>query len=100
MSGKEGKEGKVYSLIGGKGEYFGRAPLRFDHWEGEWSKHSPHSPFPHRRAATLSTDGSQRAGTTVVPALINGRITQHEAFAAQDELRYTRFTPHEPVGCH
>ena len=24
----------------------------------------------------------------------------HEVFAGQDELRYTGFTPNEPVGCH
>jgi hypothetical protein len=47
MSGKEGKEGKVYSLIGEKGEYFGRAPLRFDQPGKESGQNIPHiPPFP------------------------------------------------------
>ena len=52
------------------------------------------------RLGAAGVGRSQRAEITVVPAMINGRVTQHEAFAAQDELRYTRFTPHEPVGCY
>ena len=39
-----------------------------------------------------------------LPDTIHGRAAaataEHEAFAGRDELRYTGFTPNEPVGCH
>jgi hypothetical protein len=92
--GKVGKEGKVYSLIARRKMKFRRMTFGISTVLGRYrAKHSPHSLFPHRRAVTFPTDGNQRARITVAPAMIDGRITQHEAFARQKELRYTRFTP-------
>ena len=34
------------------------------------------------------------------PAVGAPSARSHDAFAGQDELRYTGFTPNEPVGCH
>ena len=35
--------------------------------------------------------------SATLPPLVKA---QYETFAGQDELRYTGFTPNEPVGCH
>jgi hypothetical protein len=81
MWGKEGKEGKVYSLIGGRKKKFKAMPFGNSNSSGDAAgQNIPHIPlFPHRRAVT-SQQMEADAPESVAPAMINGRITQCEAF--------------------
>ena len=72
-AGKEGKEGKVYSLVGGE-KFVRRAASQFyQRRAGEWPKHSPHSPLsptlhPHSRSPADSYS-RQRAIAVILISL-------------------------------
>lgn len=76
MPGKVGKEGKVYSLIGGTEENFRKVPSHFDQLRK--AQNIPHSPSFPTALQNSPTGGSQRLDHRY--PLINGRILQREVF--------------------